>query len=222
MAMLTLFGKSKAIERQIDDLFDTISEGGMLFENGVSSYLNSPMPQKITQEEIDSKMSKMRRIENNGHTLRRSIESDLYTEMLIPDLRGDVLSLLEDTNYMLSQFENCYLAFILERPDIPEQYRGHYLELTATVVRSVDSAISASRAFFRDISAVRDHTHKVRFFEDEADTVAMKLKRDIFNSDLPLDKKTHLRDFVDKLDAIADEAEEVADWLAIYIIKRSV
>ncbi|PID42148.1 MAG: hypothetical protein CSB48_11485 [Proteobacteria bacterium] len=222
MATLTLFGKSKAMERQIDDLFDTISEGGMLFENGVTSFLNNPMPQKVTQEEIDAKMSKMRKVESEGRHLRRSIESDLYTEMLIPDLRGDVLSLLEDTNYILSQFEDCYLAFILERPDIPKQYRGQYQELTATVVRSVDSAVSASRAFFRDISAVRDHTHKVRFFEDEADTVAMKLKRDIFNSSLSLDEKTHLRDFVDKLDSIADEAEEVADWLAIYSIKRSM
>ena len=80
----------------------------------------------------------------------------------------------------------------------------------------------ASRSFFRDIHAVRDHMHKVNFYESEADKIAIYLKREIFSSDFPLDRKMQLRHFVDLVDNIADEAEDATDWLAIYTIKRSL
>ena len=60
------------------------------------------------------------------------------------------------------------------------------------------------------------------FYETEADKVAAKLKMDIFNSDLPLANKVHIRYFVDSIDIIADKAEDIVDQLAIYVIKRDI
>jgi uncharacterized protein Yka (UPF0111/DUF47 family) len=47
------------------------------------------------------------------------------------------------------------------------------------------------------------------------------MKKDIFGSSLPLERKLHLRDLVDTIDLLADEAENVGDRLSIYTIKRS-
>jgi len=58
------------------------------------------------------------------------------------------------------------------------------------------------------------------FFEKEADKVSTKLKKAIFGSDLDLSHKRHLRSFVDHIDNVASWAEDVADRLAIYSIKR--
>ena len=61
------------------------------------------------------------------------------------------------------------------------------------------------------------------FYEKEADKVSTKLKRAIFDSDdLELANKSHLRNFVEHIDNIADWSEDVADRLAIYAIKRSI
>jgi uncharacterized protein Yka (UPF0111/DUF47 family) len=46
------------------------------------------------------------------------------------------------------------------------------------------------------------------------------LKKQIFSSELGLAEKIHLREFVDHIDAIADQAEDVADRLTIYAVKR--
>ena len=46
--------------------------------------------------------------------------------------------------------------------------------------------------------------------------------RKIFDSDLELARKWHLRHFVEMIDNIADHSEDVADRLAIYTIKRTV
>ena len=60
------------------------------------------------------------------------------------------------------------------------------------------------------------------FHEEEADQIATHLKKALFDSSLSLDRKLHLRYFVDKIDNLADEAEDAGDLLAIYSIKRSL
>ena len=42
----------------------------------------------------------------------------------------------------------------------------------------------------------------------------------IFESKIKMVEKLHLRDFVNAIDGIADHAEDVADRLSIYAIKR--
>ena len=90
------------------------------------------------------------------------------------------------------------------------------------VVEAVEAVTQASRAFFRNIDAVGDHNHKVMFYEKEADKKSTKLKRKIFLSNIDLAHKTHLRHFVENIDSVADWAEDVADRLTIYVIKRTI
>jgi len=85
----------------------------------------------------------------------------------------------------------------------------------------VETLVLASRAFFRNIDAVSHHNHKVMFYEKEADKVSTKLKKAIFSSELDLSRKSQLRNFVEHIDNVPDWAEDVADRLAIYSIKRT-
>ena len=55
-----------------------------------------------------------------------------------------------------------------------------------------------------------------------ADRISTRLKKQLFASDLELQQKHHLRTFVEHIDNVADWAEDVADRLAIYAIKRTV
>ena len=80
----------------------------------------------------------------------------------------------------------------------------------------------SARAFFRSPHDVPVYNHKVMLYEKEADIIGTNLKKAIFNSDLDLAHKLHLREFVEQIDSIADMAEDVADRLAIYAIKRLV
>jgi uncharacterized protein Yka (UPF0111/DUF47 family) len=78
------------------------------------------------------------------------------------------------------------------------------------------------RAYFRDLSAVRDHLGKVNYYEQETDRIAEEIKRIVFRQDLRLSHKFHQRYFALHIEAIADEAEDVCDRLAIACIKRDV
>ena len=98
--------------------------------------------------------------------------------------------------------------------------------VTAAVVNkaeSVEAIVRSSRAFFKDISAVADHMHKVSYWETESDKISTRLQRNIFRQkELRLSHRMQLRDFVRHIDKIADRAEDVADHLSIFVIKRSL
>ena len=217
-ASVALFGKTKAMEGEIDEFFDTVSQGGILFEETLRHFMA-----RGADEVFEQRQKQISDIESGGDRLVRNVVRGLYTEMLIPESRADVLSLLQDMDHILGEFERVCFAVDVERPevgDISEELISAFQELITTVVLTVEDLIRACRAFFRDLNAVRDHLHKVHFLEGEADRLAMHLKRELFRSEFSLDRKMHLRHFVDLVDGIADQAEDVADWLAIYTIKR--
>lgn len=212
-----LFSRTSIIEAQIDEFLDKITECGLVFQQAMRTYFESGYT-----EEFDTFLEQGSALESRGDSLRRGIEAELYTRTLIPDLRGDVLRLLEDMDYLMNIYEADLYRFSIQRPEIPAEYRKDFLEITETAIACVESVVLAARAFFRDIHAVRDHVSKVMFYEKHADRISTRVQRAIFGSDLPLEKKRHLSYFVDRIDELANEAEDIADSLAIYAIKRQI
>ncbi len=211
------FRRTRELENEIDAFLDKLFESGLLFKRAVQIYLDEG-----ASTDFDEKLQAVNRMESEADHLRRSIVTQLYTQTLIPESRGDVLGLVENLDRVLSHYEGTLWGFSIEQPDIPPEFRADFMVLCDQAVFAVESIVLASRAFFRNIEAVGDHMHKVMFYEKEADKVSTKLKRAIFATDLPLYRKAHLRNFVEHIDNVADQSEDVADRLAIYTIKRSV
>ena len=212
---LHLFRRTKQLELQIDSFFDKLSESSVVYQLAIEQYLkNGPT------EAFQSRLTKVNELESEADSLRREIEKHLYANTLIPDSRGDVLGLIETVDHLLSQFEGSLWAFSIEKPVIPEPMKEGYGELANMVVKAVDELALSGRAFFYSPHDVPAHNHKVILFEKEADAISTKLKTEIFDSDMDLAVKLHLREFVEQIDGIADVAEDVADRLAIYAIKR--
>ena len=214
---LTLFRRTKALEGQLDEFLDKLSQSALTFRRAVEIYLDEG-----ATATFDEKLAQVNELESQADKLRRSVETQLYTQTLIPDSRGDVLGLIENLDSVHNLCEGGLWAFSIEKPEIPEALHSDYRSLTEQVVNTVEALVLASRAFFRNIEAVPDHMHKVMFYEKEADKVSTKLKRAIFATDLPLSHKAQLRNFVEHIDNLADRSEDVADRLAIYTIKRTV
>lgn len=212
---LSILRRTRALEREIDEFMETLSQSALAFKRAVQVFLaEGRSPQ------FDEKLHQVNNYESRADDLRRAIEHQLYTRTLIPDSRGDVLGLLENLDSVLNLFEGTLWGLSIENPDIPQDLHGDYEALAEQVTLAVESIVLASRAFFRDVESVGDHVHKVSFYEKEADKVSTKLKRRIFDSDMELSAKLHLRHFVEMIDNVADRAEDVADRLAIYAIKR--
>ena len=211
----SVFRRTHALIGEIDEFMDNLSQSALAFERAVDIFLDEGR-----SSEFEDKRNQVNELESRSDDLRRGIERKLYTQTLIPESRGDVLGLLENLDSILNNFEGTLWGFSIENPHIPDEYHNDYKALTEQVTAAVESLVLASRAFFRDAEMVGDHMHKVMFYEKEADKVSTKLKRRIFDSDIELAQKLHLRHFVELIDNLADRSEDVADRLAIYAIKR--
>ena len=96
---------------------------------------------------------------------------------------------------MVARGQKTLAQFAVEQPEIPAELAADYLELARAGTQAAQHLVSAVRAFFRDITVVPDHIHKVYFYEKEADKLADRLKRRIFSMDVELARKIHLRYF---------------------------
>ena len=209
--------KKLDIGRQFDVFLDKVSEAGLLFKTGVDAYLSDNI------DSFEKKIDDIIETEHDGDALRRDLEETLYVQTLIPESRGDVLELLENMDALLDRFKGALWKFNIERPEMNTEFHDDFRELTRIVVEAVEAIVRSSRAFFKDISSVADHLHKVPYWESQSDKIASKIQQTIFRRrDLSLSEKLQLRDFVKHIDKIADRAEDVSDKLRIYVIKRSL
>ncbi|MCB5224321.1 MAG: DUF47 family protein [Candidatus Cloacimonadaceae bacterium] len=214
--MALVLKTTKFVESQIDSFLDIISDSALLFQLGVEDYLKGRF------EQFEERLSQIRENEKKADELRVAVERYLYERTLIPENRGDVLAILENTDEVMDNIKDTLMQFSIEMPQIPEILDDLWMQTTHASTAAVEHLTYAVRSFFRDLGQVNNYIHKVYFFEREADQMGEKLRRLIFAQDLDLALKTHLRWFAIHTEKISDYAQAVCDRLAIYTIKRQL
>ncbi len=213
---LGFFGRTRVLTRRIDEFLDTIGNAVVVFQHGVDQYLRSD------EEGLQSRLEQLVELEHSGDSLKRQIQTEIYSEMLIPESRGDVLHLIRHLDELLNNMKRKLQMLNLTRPQFRSPWHEPLRELVASVADTINATIRGSRSYFRDVRAVRDHVQQAIFFESESDRVEQRLLRAIFESDLPLVEKQMLREAVESTSYIANLAEDAADHLLIYAIKRTI
>ena len=214
---IKLFSSAKSLETKIDMFHDKIIDSAMTFNKSIGEFLDSGR-----SEEFKKANKQLRQIEHDADQLRRDIENRLYSQNLIPDLRANVLELVENQDRVINRFDEVSYQFYIERPEIPEIYHARIRNLVEQVTDCVENMSIASRSYFRDLSLVRDYSQKVYYLEHETDITSGHLKTAIFDSDIPLANKLQLTTIIDEIENIADLAEDSVDRLLIFAIKRDI
>jgi predicted phosphate transport protein (TIGR00153 family) len=214
----SLFGRTSTLIHQIDEFLDSVSEGAMVFEEGVVIFA-----ERGVDESCEAKMQHLNEIKKGASQVSRDIITNLYAQMLVPDARADILELVGALHRILDILHHKFTDLTISNPEVPDGIKSGFKELTSVVVKTVESTVLAARAYFKDINVVRDHIHKISHYESEADEAAIRLKKQIFaDPNLNFERKLFLLNGVNDIDKIADEAEEVGDRLSIYSIKRAL
>ncbi len=214
--MALVLKTTKFVESQIDTFLDVVSETALLFQLGVEDYLLDRSAQ------FEERLGLIRENEKKADDLRVAIERYLYERTLIPENRGDVLAILENSDEVVDNIKDTLMQFSIELPQIPEVLDDLWMQTTRASTAAVEQLTYAVRSFFRDLSQVNNYIHKVYFFEREADQLGEKLRRLVFAQDMDLALKSQLRWFALHIEQISDYAQAVCDRLSIYTIKRQL
>lgn len=213
-----LFGRTSILIHQIDEFFDKVSEGAMVFQEGFDIFVV-----RGVDESCEAKLTHLNELKKGASGVSRDIITTLYTQMLVPDARADILELMVALNRILDNLHHKFVDLTIANPEVPDGIKSGFKELTTAVVKTVETTVQAARAYFKDINTVRDLIHKISHYETESDETAIRLKKQIFaDPSLNFERKWLLRDAVNDFDQIADEAEYVGDRLSICSIKRSL
>lgn len=192
-----------------------MDESVLTFKEGVKNYLYN------STESFKNNLQHLANLELESDSIRKEIEHTLYTQSLMPQLRGDIMKLLEEMDNIIDLSKKsvpvwCWNAF---DTIISHQW---FLKLTQISASAAESVIPAAKSYFNDPSSVNDKIHRVYFYEKETDVLADMIRRKVFREmpELKLAEKFHLRYFTLHIENISDNAEKVADLLTIMAIKE--
>ncbi|MEE4177711.1 MAG: DUF47 family protein [Bacteroides sp.] len=208
---------NKSIEL-IDTFLNSIDEGALIFKEGVKNYLFG------NRESFVDNLKTLSTLETEADITRRKLENILYTQSLMPQLRGDILRLLEVLDNIIDMAKKNLFQFDVEVPHIPAELNQDLMKLTEVSAAAIDSVIPAARDYFRSPEKVKEKIHRVYLYEKEADKLADAIKRKVFHemNELKLSEKFHLRYFTLHIETLSDAAQDAADMLSIMAIKRTI
>jgi hypothetical protein len=213
MAVFTRTTKKLII--RIDEFFDNIELGVLVFREGIRSYVDKDL------EAYNRHLQKVDTLEGNADKLQRMIENDMITHSILPQHRSEVTTLIDKMDEIIDNIKKSLNEIITEMPEIPEELNKDIITLTEQSANAAEELIPAARAYFKAPYTVREKLLKVYYFESETDKLSLKTKKRIFQEikGLDLAHKAHLRYIVHHIENISDLAQRAADLLSGMAIK---
>ena len=213
MALFTRTTKNLIIK--IDNFFDNIDLGILIFREGIYSYLHKD------DEGFQRHLKKIDSLESTADKLQREIENDMITHSILPQHRAEVTRLIDEMDEILDGIKKTLHEFDIEIPEIPDSLHSNFDNLIQSSSSAAEELVPAARAFFKAPYTVREKLLKVYYFESETDKVSYSTKRKIFHDleELDLAHKAHLRYIIHHIERISDLAQGAADLLSGMAIK---
>jgi uncharacterized protein len=213
MAVFT--GTTKKLILRIDEFFDNVELGILVFREGIKSYIDKDFEAYIRH------LQKVETLEGNADTLQRTIENEMITHSILPQHRAEVINLIDKVDEIIDTIKRSMNEIITEMPEIPEELNRDFISLAEISANAAEELIPAARAYFKSPYTVREKLIKVYYFESEADKLSLSTKKKIFQEIKRLDlaHKAHLRYIVHHIENISDLAQRAADLLSGMAIK---
>ena len=213
-------GKEKAVFDLIEKHLDKIEECLKTAMETIENYIGGNI------EGAKSAALKTDHLETQTDQIRREVEEFLFSGAFLPNLRQDIHVLVEELDKVADKAEACCDMILGQRPEIPEEFKGDFLEVARESWASYDFLKTAILGLLSekkvDIESIRQKIKEVGIKESDVDDLEWKLTRRVFTSDLPLANKLHLQHWLEKITEISDRTEDVSDWLNSVIFKTRI
>ena len=212
-----LFRKTKKLEEQMTLFLMNIIQAGYLLKQGLDGYLKKGCDKNF--KDLKNQVSVL---EAENDSLRRQMELDLYHHMLLPDMRSDLIDLLEACDKIINKYETDMILWSLERPKIPNKLHRPLSQMMATSLDCVGAFIGGVKNFFsgRNVDEEIQITYAL---EHQVDVQAFDLKSLTFkDKKLNLARQLQMKEFIYSLEKISDMTEDAADKLKVMVAKHTL
>ncbi len=193
-----------------------IKEATKELKKGVHLYIEGDYE---TAQELFDKVAKL---EHEADKIKLSIRENLPSFIFMPIRRDDFLHLLKEADSILDYAKDVGVLLHMREEPIPDMVKKDFKIFSETVFSAVEKFEELMDAFSglletsfgkKSKEDVRRLQGEISKTEYEADKVEKQISRALFNYDESPLTAVHLLKVVDRMDAIADHAENVGDMI---------
>ncbi|MBW2028573.1 MAG: DUF47 family protein [Deltaproteobacteria bacterium] len=211
------FKKQREIEALIYKYLDTLRETRKHFVEALEICLKTG-----PCEDFDFLIEQTHKFESRADDTREEINSLMYGKALIPESRGDIMELLQALDLIPGLFEHILYMIKIQKIEIPGFISSNLQELIDVSLEGVDLLLSQVENLFKEGGEIRDLVLEIDKKESRCDHIQRNLMAKVFDSDLDPFHKIQLKDMVNQMGEISDQADNVSKLVHILSMKRRV
>jgi predicted phosphate transport protein (TIGR00153 family) len=213
-----LFKKQKEVENLIAEYVRSVEIAQEMFLDSMENYFQTG----TCSPTFEALSAETHKTESRTDDILEKIVRLLHEKALVPDLRGDILTLLDTLDEIPDQFDRILSNICNQKIVLPESLVLDFKELLAVSLE----ACTLTMESVRSILGRGERTARLLFrtdqLESQGDHIEKRIIVRIFDSNWDPLKKILLRDLTQKMGDIADSAVQVCRQVNLIVTKRRV
>ena len=212
-----LFKKEQKVQELIFTYLDNLKMTQDHFEKAMDCLFDFGLG-----EDCDFLITQTHKFESRADDTRYEIIEMMYSKVLIPESRGDILKLLESIDVIPNHFETLLFMIQGQKLRFPDFITPDLRQLMKVSLECCDLVIKQVEALFKKTEDIKALVFTIDSHESRCDHIEREIVRKIFDSELDPFQKLQLKELVIHMGEISDQADRVSRSIYIFSIKRRV
>ncbi|MBS3816355.1 MAG: TIGR00153 family protein [Candidatus Thermoplasmatota archaeon] len=221
--MSAKFRRSTLEDALFDSPFDGLKKHSDLIKRAIKEFQRGVhFYSECEFEKAEEKFERVSKLEHEADKIKVQIRENLPRFIFMPITRDDFLTLLKEADAILDYAEDVAVLLPMREEEIPESVTEDFKKFSKKVFESVKQFDEMMKIFSEllESSFSKKSKEKARELqvelserEHEADKIEKSISKKLFNYDKEPLTAVHLLKVVDRMDSIADHAENVGDMI---------
>jgi len=173
-------------------------------------------------DEFSDLMRKVTHLESDADDLRRKIEEELFRKSLLPEIREEILLMIDKLDELPDKAEDIVKMVYDQNIVIPTEMSVEVTSLVILGNESVKLLIESTKDALHTTKKVAQLNRLIDKKESEGDKIERKLIYQLFHNGAATVQTLQLRDYVEEVGSVLDLVQDLADAMTLIAIKRVV
>ena len=214
-----IFQKEHQIESLIYDFLNAMA----LSQDNFLKALEACLLNGTSCENFEFFIRQTHKYESKADDIHQDINDLMYSKVLIPESRGDILELLEALDSIPDLFEHILYLIQTQKLTLPQILISEIRELVRISLESCDLVVRQTIALFKNTENMRKLLSTIDTNESHCDHIQRKMITKIFEApEIDPIEKLQIKELIENIGAISDRTEKVSRAVNIISLKRRV
>jgi predicted phosphate transport protein (TIGR00153 family) len=211
------FKKNLRIKAKIEDYLTVVNQVLDQYLESIEYYLENHL-----NDHFNTCVKLTHGFESKADDLRREIETELFGKSLLPEVREDIIQIIDLMDKIPGMCERVLRSIYTQNIVLPNEFDDRVKELVELGVACCRPLKEAVMDVLGPCEKIKEITRTIDTNESVADKLEWEIIHDIFHGDFEPFDRIMYRDVVLWIASLPDLAERICDQLTIFAIKRTV